>query len=264
MMNDLKRCLRFKDRSVELNWDKCVFRSSRIEFLGHTISGDGIFPSVSKIEAILSFRQPDNEAEVRSFLGLANYLNKFIPNLATLDEPLRELVRKGSKFIWTDEHKQAFEQIKAAMANAQKLGFFNKADRTAVMADASPTGLGALLLQTDSAGCSRIYNCASKSLTDTEKKYCQTEKEALAIVWSVERFYNYLYGNEFDILTDCKALEYLFAVRSRPCARIERWVLRLQAFHYKVIYIYQETEMLLTFCRGLERSSQFHLILRRN
>lgn len=228
---------RMKDRSVELNWEKCVFCAEKVEFLGHTISADGIFPSITKIDAILSFRQPESEPEVRSFLGLANYLNKFIPNLATLDEPMRKLTRKGSYFLWTNEHQQSFERVKAAMANAQKLGFFNKEDRTAVMADASPTGLGALLLQTDASGCSRIVNCASKSLTDTEKKYCQTEKEALAIVWSVERFYTYLYGNEFDILTDCKALEYLFTVRSRPCARIERWVLRIQAFDYKVIYI---------------------------
>lgn len=228
---------RFNDRSVQLNWEKCVFRAKKIDFVGYTISAEGIYPLSSKIETILSFRQPDSESEVRSFLGLANYLNKFIPDLATLDEPLRQLTRKGCAFVWTEQHQQSFEQIKAAMANAGSLGFFNTEDRTAVMADASPTGLGALLLQTDRSGCSRVVSCASKSLTETEKKYCQTEKEALAIVWSVERFYTYLYGNEFDILTDCKALEFLFTVRSRPCARIERWVLRLQAFDYRVIYI---------------------------
>ncbi|XP_055644734.1 uncharacterized protein K02A2.6-like [Toxorhynchites rutilus septentrionalis] len=228
---------RLKDRSVELNWEKCVFRVDKVEFLGHTISALGIAPSISKVEAILSFRQPESESEVRSFLGLANYLNKFLPNLATLDEPLRKLTRKDSTFLWTNEQQVSFERIKASMANVQNLGFFNEMDRTAIMTDASPTGLGALLLQTDMSGCSRIVHCASKSLTDTEKKYCQTEKEALAIVWAVERFYTYLYGSEFDILTDCKALEYLFTVRSRPCARIERWVLRIQTFDYEIIYI---------------------------
>lgn len=93
------------------------------------------------------------------------------------------------------------------------------------------------MIQTDQDDESRVVSCASKSLTDTEKRYCQTEKEALAIVWSVERFQAYLYGSTFNILTDCKALEFLFTDRSRPCARIERWVLRLQAFDYRVVHI---------------------------
>lgn len=234
---------RFDERKVELNWDKCVFRATEVVFLGHKITPDGIVPADSKVEAIKSFRRPENEAEVRSFLGLANYLNKFIPNLATLDEPLRMLTKKDSKFEWGVQHQNSFDSIKAAMTEVLRLGFFNKQHRTTVLADASPTGLGALLIQTDSAGNSRVVTCASKSLTDTEKRYCQTEKEALAIVWSVERFQVYLYGRQFDILTDCKALVYLFTVRSRPCSRIERWVLRLQAFDYLVTHISGEKNL---------------------
>ncbi|XP_055623615.1 uncharacterized protein K02A2.6-like [Toxorhynchites rutilus septentrionalis] len=105
------------------------------------------------------------------------------------------------------------------------------------MADASPIGLGALLIQVDKHGKHRLISYASKSLTSTEKRYCHTEKEALALVWGVEKFYIYLYGIEFEILTDCKALIYLFTPRSRPCARIERWVLRLQGFDYVVTHI---------------------------
>ncbi|XP_062713896.1 uncharacterized protein K02A2.6-like [Aedes albopictus] len=234
----LKQVLkRFEDRGVELNWDKCVFGVTKVDFLGHTISSDGVIPAKDKVVAIQSFRRPENEAEVRSFLGLANYLNKFIPNLAILDEPLRTLTKKDSKFTWTEQHQQSFDSIKAAMVEILRLGFFNKDHRTTIMTDASPIGLGAILIQTDSLGNSRVVTCASKSLTDTEKRYCQTEKEALAIVWSVERFQIYLYGRQFDILTDCKALVYLFTERSRPCARIERWVLRLQAFDYLVTHI---------------------------
>lgn len=210
---------------------------NEVEFLGHKLTEKGIHPSDLKRNAIMSFRRPENEAEVRSFLGLANYLNKFIPNLATLDEPLRTLLKKGTKFEWNESHQKSFENVKIAITEAQELGFFNKLNQTSVMADASPFGLGAILMQTDQAGESRVISCASKSLTDTEKRYCQTEKEALAIVWSVERFQAYLYGSTFNILTDCKALEFLFTDRSRPCARIERWVLRLQAFDYRVVHI---------------------------
>ena len=106
---------RFEDRGVELNWDKCVFGVTEVDFLGHNISPDGVVPAKDKVVAIQSFRRPENEAEVRSFLGLPNYLNKFIPNLATLDEPLRMLTKKDAKFNWSEQHQQSFDSIKAVM-----------------------------------------------------------------------------------------------------------------------------------------------------
>lgn len=226
-----------KNRCVELNWDKCLFRVDELDFLGHHICNQGIKPSESKVQAIVSFREPRNETEVRSFLGLANYLNKFIPDLATIDEPLRRLLLKGSVFEWNDEQSTAFKKIKVAMSDIGYLGFYNVDDRTAVIADASPTGLGAILVQFDVDNVHRIISYASKSLTETERRYCQTEKEALAIVWSVERFRYYLLGKKFQIYSDCKALKFLFSIRSKPCARIERWVLRLQTFDYEVVHV---------------------------
>lgn len=185
----------------------------------------------------MSFRRPSNESEVRSFLGLANYMGKFIPNLAEIDEPLRKLTQKGVLFHWGDTEEHAFNKIKFHMANAKSLGFYKTEDDTTVIADASPNALGAVLIQTDNqTNQSRVICYASKSLTDTERRYCHTEKEALALVWSVERFQNYLIGKEFNLMTDCKALTFLFTPSSRPCARIERWVLRLQGFQYKVFY----------------------------
>lgn len=228
---------RLKEKGVELNWDKCKISVKELDFLGHHISEKGISPSQTKIDSILLFRQPATESEVRSFLGLANYMNKYIPDLATLAEPLRKLTQKNVKFEWGEAQNNSFQAVKKALATATKLGFFDPKDHTAVMADASPTGLGAVLIQKNALGDPRIICNASKSLTDTERRYCQTEKEALALVWSVERFRMYLYGREFDLITDCKALEFLFTPRSKACARIERWVLRLQTFDYRMVHI---------------------------
>ena len=104
-----------------------------------------------------------------------------------------------------------------------------------MIADASPVGLGAVLIQIGLNG-PRIIAYGNKSLTECEKRYCQTEKEALALVWAVEHFKTYLFGKEFELISDHKPLETIFGQRSKPCARIERWVLRLQAFKYKIIY----------------------------
>lgn len=228
---------RLQNRGVVLNHDKCVIGASEVQFLGHIISASGIRPSPSKIEALVSFRRPVNSAEVKSFLGLANYMNKFINNLATLDEPLRKLTEQSVTFEWTNEHQKSFDEIKRALSNTLSLGYFNTDHHTSVIVDASPTALGAILVQTNENDEHRVIAYASKSLTKTEKRYCQTEKEALAAVWGVERFQMYLLGMRFDLVTDCKALQFLFAPRSKPCARIERWVLRLQAFDYRIKHI---------------------------
>lgn len=104
-----------------------------------------------------------------------------------------------------------------------------------MITDASPVGLGAVLLQINDSG-PRIISYASKSLSDVEKRYAQIEKEALALVWAVERFHFYLYGRTFELVTDHKPLEVIFGARSKPCARIKRWVLRIQSYKYKVVY----------------------------
>lgn len=119
--------------------------------------------------------------------------------------------------------------------NHSTLGYYNVNDRTQVVADASPVGLGAVLIQFK-GDVSRIIAYANRSLTAVEQNYAQGEKEALALVWAVERFHHFLFGRYFELVTDHKALETLFAPKSKPCARIERWVIRLMSYKFNVVY----------------------------
>lgn len=224
-----------KENHLELNHEKCIFGVSEIMFLGHKLTSKGIYPDKDKLAAIKNFREPKTIEETRSFLGLVNYVAKFLPDLATTTEPLRKLTRKSEKFEWKSSQEMAFQNIKNLMSKSTLLGYFNIRDKTQVIADASPVGLGAVLIQINESG-PRIISFASKSLSSVEKRYAQTEKEALALVWAVERFHYYLFGREFDLITDHKPLEVIFGPRSKPCARIERWVRRLQSYVYKVIY----------------------------
>ena len=121
------------------------------------------------------------------------------------------------------------------MACAETLGYFDKDAPTQVIADASTVGLGAVLTQKQKNG-RRVICYASRSLTDTERRYSQTEKEALALVWACEKFHPYVYGVPFDLVTDDKPLEVIYGPRSKPCAPIERWVLRMQPYKFKVKY----------------------------
>ncbi|XP_044574131.1 uncharacterized protein K02A2.6-like [Drosophila ananassae] len=226
----------FGKYNVLLNNKKCVWKTNKIKFLGHILTDKGIQVDPEKISAIGSFRAPRNKEETRSFLGLVTYVGKFIPDLADLTEPLRLLLKKDQKFIWGAAEEKGFHKLKLALTKIPSLSYFDPKYKTRLIADASPVALGAVLLQFKNDLTPNIIAFASRSLTDVEKRYSQTEKESLALVWAVERFYFYLMGLKFELVTDHKPLEAIFKPTSKPPARIERWFLRLQAYHFKIIY----------------------------
>lgn len=171
----------------------------------------------------------------RYYLGLVTFLSRFIPNVSAKTSSLRDLLSKDAVFVWERAHQKALMELKETISSNECLSYFDSKKKTILIADAGPKAVGAVLVQ-ESSGELFIVSYASKALSKIEEKYYQTEKEALALVWACEKFRIYLIGNEFELWTDCKALEFLFKPTSKPCARIERWVLRLQEFAFKVVY----------------------------
>ncbi|XP_041471762.1 uncharacterized protein K02A2.6-like [Lytechinus variegatus] len=224
------------EAGLTVNAQKCKFGVTELDFMGHRLTSEGLNPAKAKVEAVANAREPQNETEMRSFLGLVNYCAKLIPNFATLSDPLRKLTRKDVPFEFGPEQRKAFNALTDALVSAETLGYYDPKAQTKVIADASPVGLGAVLVQIHAEG-PRIIAYASKALTDVERRYSQTEKEALGLVWACERFHPYLFGIEFQLVTDHKPLEVIYSPRSKPCARIERWVLRLQQYKYKVMHV---------------------------
>lgn len=185
---------------------------------------------------------PTSASEVRSLLGMSNYLSRFIPDYATITEPLRMLTHdKGSEWEWSDRQTAALEQLKHSLISAPVVSYFDPNKDIEIITDASPVGIGAVLTQI-SRGPNNSINrnvvaYASRSLTDTEQRYSQTEREALAIVWACVRFHLYTYGASFKVITDHKPLvPMLNNPRAKLPARIERWQLRLQPYSMKVEY----------------------------
>jgi hypothetical protein len=125
--------------------------------------------------------------------------------------------------------------LKEAIISAPALGFYDKEAPTKVITDASPYGLGAVLIQIHKDG-PRVIQHAAKTLTDIESRYSQTEKEALALAWGCERLAFFLRGKQFDLITNHQSLEVIFYLRSKPSAHLEWWVLHLQSFAYTVRY----------------------------
>jgi len=224
-----------KENGLTLNTDKCVYRMDELKFMGFLLSEKGIGPTSAKIEAVRDAERPKSASEVRSFLGLVNFNARFIPDLATKSDPLRKLTRKDVPFKWGREQEKAFKVLKDDLAKATELAYFDPKAPTRIVADASPVGLGAVLVQKQK-GVERVIYYASRSLTDVERRYSQTEKEALALVWACERFHQYIFGIDFVLETDHRPLEFIYSKKSKPSLRIERWVLRLQSYSFIVKY----------------------------
>jgi flagellar capping protein FliD len=130
---------------------------------------------------------------------MATYSSKYIPNFATITAPLRNLTKKNAKFEWTKTHQNAYDQLTSALSSAKCMAYFSKHKDTFITVDASPVGLSAIPSQKtkERDDDEKVIAYESRAVTDTEMRYSQTEKEALAIVWGVEHFHLYVYGHEF-------------------------------------------------------------------
>ncbi len=229
---------RLSEKGLTLNGQKCEFAKSSIQFFGLVFGKDGVSPDPSKVDAIKNAPPPQSAAEVRSLLGMASYSARFIPNLSTVTEPLRALIEKNVKFVWTDEHDRALQQLKDSLSAHVVGAYFDTNKHSQLIVDASPVGLGAVLAQTDEHGNCKVVSYASRSLTPTEQRYSQIEREALAITWAVTRRYHmYLYGRPFTVVTDHKPLIPIFSKHSsNPSPRIQNWLLKVQPYDMKVVH----------------------------
>ncbi|UYV74135.1 hypothetical protein LAZ67_11002219, partial [Cordylochernes scorpioides] len=178
-----------RQANLKFNINKVKLRLKEVKYLGHIITPHGLKPDPEKVKALKEMPHPESITELKSFLGFATYLCKFMPNISMISEPLRKLTMKNSTWSWSKNHQAAFEQIKDLASKAPILRYFDADKPIAIQCDASKHGLGATLLQE-----SQPIIFASRSLSKTEQNYAQIEKECLAIVFACERFHQYCWS----------------------------------------------------------------------
>ena len=231
---------RLESAGLTLKKEKCVFASTSVTYLGHTIDRDGIHPTPDKVQAVQQASTPKNVTELKAFLGLLNYYGKFMPNLATTLKPLYNLLQESTKWRWNDKEKKAFEASKKLLLSSQVLTHYNPELQLVLACDASQYGLGAVLSQRYPNGEERPVGYASRTLSKAEQNYSQIEKEGLACVFGVKRFHCYIFGRSFILSSDHKPLASLFAkdktVPAQASARIQRWALTLGMYEYELIH----------------------------
>jgi len=211
---------------------KCSLFKERISFLGHMVSAQGIDPQEEKIKSIQDWPVPKCVRDVRAFFGLASYYRKFVKNFASIAEPLSALTKKGVRFSWSPEAQQAFEHLKRALAETVTLAYPQPNQTFTLDTDASDVAVGAIL-STMVDGVERPIAIFSRIMNSSQRNYCPTRRELLAVIAGLQHFRHYLVGASVILRTDHYSLKWLKTFK-RPEGILARWIETLAEFDYTV------------------------------
>ncbi|KAG1925917.1 hypothetical protein F2P79_025210 [Pimephales promelas] len=237
---DLMLSLGIIERSktgLTINPTKCVFAKPETEYLGFIIGNGVIKPQVHKVHALESCPLPQTRKQLRSFLGMAGFYHRFIPNFSARAAPLTDRTgsRCSNQVRWTEEAVAAFRDIQQSLGKNPVLYSPDFEKAFILQTDASERGIGAVLLQ-GPQGDQHPVAFISRKLLPREMRYSTVEKEALAIKWALDSLKYYLLGREFTLQTDHKALQWLQRMRDTN-GRLTRWYLAMQPFRFTVEHI---------------------------
>ena len=231
---------RLESAGLRLKREKCSFCQPEVTYLGHIINADGLKPSPNKVRAVAKLPTPTKVSELKTFLGLVNYYAKFLPDLATRLAPLYKLLKQDEPWHWSNEQETAFQDVKTSLLSPQILAHFDDTKPIIMACDASPFGVGAILSHILADGSEHPVAYASRSLSPAERNYSHLDKEALAIIFGIGKFHQYICGRKFTLYTDHKPLIHIFneskSVPAMASARLQRWALTLSAYTYTIKY----------------------------
>jgi len=228
--------LKLRNAGLRVKITKCDFFRDKIQFLGHTISKDGVQVDVTKEDQINSFPRPENKRDIKRFLGFFGYYRSFVVNYAKVTRPLVQLLKDDASFIWGPEQENAFQQTKRMILSRVILSFPDYSEPFYVVTDASEYAIGAALMQMKGNKLFPI-TFASKVLNPTEARRPIIRKEAYAIVFALKKFRYIILGYKIIILTDCKPLKFIFSRKLPSDAVLARHACFAQEYVPEVRYI---------------------------
>ena len=223
---------RAQERGLKLNLEKVKLRLTSVPFIGHLLTDKGLAPDLNKVTAIMNMPMPTNGKSLQQLLGMVQYLAKFLPQLSTTIEPLRQRGYKDTEWKWSAIHDSAVHKVKDLICKAPVLRYFDPAIELTLQCDASESGLGYALLQQG-----QPVAFGARGMTQTERNYAQIEKEMLAIVCGCEKFDQFIYGHKITVETDHKPL---VSISQKPIhnapKRLQRMLLHMQRYDFVITY----------------------------
>ena len=212
-----------------------------VKFAGYMVSKDGIKPDPMKVAAIEHYPAPKDVSELRSFLGLAQQLGSFMPDLSQSTVKLRSLLKMNTEYIWSPEINEEFLKVKEILTSDMIVKPFDPELDTVLITDASRlNGLGYLLVQYDQENHPRLVQCGSFALTDHQKNYATIELEFLAIVRAIEKCSFYLMGmDRFKVYSDHRPLEGIMTkdLGDIGNARLVKWRQRIMQYSFDLHWV---------------------------
>ncbi|KAK3708498.1 hypothetical protein QZH41_003116 [Actinostola sp. cb2023] len=223
---------RLATAGLKLKPKKCSLFQKEVSFLGHVVTEDGVATDPAKVEQVLTWPVPENVTEVRSFLGLVSYYRRFIPGFSDTAHPLHRLTEAKTDFQWTPQCQLAFDELKNLLTSAPVLAYPTRYDEFVLDTDASDHGIGAVLSQIQD-GVEKPIAFASRTLSKSERNYCVTRRELLAIFEFVKHHRHYLQGTKFHIRTDHAPLRSVLKAKE-PEGQLARWIEYLSTFEFDI------------------------------
>lgn len=218
--------------NLTINVDKSKFAMRTIKYLGHVVGNGEIKPDPSRVECITNFPVPTTVKQVRRFLGMAGWYQRYIHGYSAIAASLTDLLKKADRFQWTPEAQQSFDALKSSLTTAPVLTHPDFDKHFYIQCDASMSGVGGVLFQIVGDEEHPIA-FMSKKLNSAQKNYSVTELECLAAILSVEKFRCYVEGMPFTIITDHASLKWLMSQKDLT-GRLGRWSLKLQGFDFNI------------------------------
>ena len=227
--HNLQRLLdRLHDKGLRCKRENCSFAQPQVEYLEHMLQRDGIHKS-HKVDAALIMPALSYVTSLKSCLGLVQFYAKFLPpSYATEAEPLYRLTKKDVEWNWGSHEQSSFERLKSLLSSDAVLTHYNPALPIGIACDASSLGIGGTLFHRYPDGSERPIANVSKILSKSQRNYSQIQKEALAIVFAVEKFFQYLFGQKFILVTNHKSLLPIYGYKKSSgmvANRLARWAL---------------------------------------
>ena len=227
---------KFRDAKLRLKPKKCHFFQRQVTFLGHVVSEQGVHTDPAKVAKVRDCPRPVNKTEVRSVVGMFSYYRRFIPHFSETAKPLIELTAENRPFTWGEAQDKAFQEMKTALVQAPILAHPRHEGLFVLDTDASDDGIGAVLSQ-EQDGEERVISYGSRLLSSTERNYCITRRELLAVVHFAEQYKHFLLGRKFLVRTDNAAVRYwtrMHASNYDPHGQVARWMVRLGTFDFDI------------------------------
>ena len=220
--------------------NKCSFMRPSVTYLGHVIDAHGLHPLDERVRAIKDAPTPKTVGELKSYLGMLSYYSRFLPNMSSVLHPIYHLLRKDVPWVWKTAQSKAFTASKELLISSRCLTHYDPSLELTLACDASNYGLGAVLSHKMPDGSERPVAYASRTLNPAERNYSQIEKEGLSCIFGIKKFYDYMLGRHFDLVTDHKPLLGLLkedlATPLQTSARIKCWSLFLSNFEYTLAF----------------------------